>query len=256
MSTLLDPAADYYADLGILATASDDEIKAAFRRGSLRFHPDRNKSPDAETRFKRIAGAYEVLADSSRRLDYDRQRRELLRREQERRENERRWQAQLDLQKQSLDRGQSSFGEPITELLEETILPPEDDGPVWDDRQSRAVLVRMMAALVGRQLQTGVVAVATALAFRGVLQVVSWFDASGQETSVLARFDGLLCDRDAPGYGARGWLIVLAVALVLWLLAGMAMHGDNLLKQANAARSRYRKLTTVGLSDVQKGQTP
>lgn len=245
MSKSLDPAADYYADLGILATATDNEIKAAFRRGSLRYHPDRNKSPDAETRFKRIAGAYEVLSDSARRLDYDRQRRALLQRDQERRENERRWQIQLDLQKQAPGGARSSSGEAITEILEETILPPEDDGPLWDDRQSRVVLIRAMAAIVGRQLQTGVVALATVLAFRGVLHVVSWFNAGGREASVLARFDELLCERDAPGHGARGWLIVLVVALMLWLLAGVAMHGDNLLKQAKDARARYRKHTTA-----------
>jgi molecular chaperone DnaJ len=65
---------DYYEVLGVTRSASDEEIKKAYRRLALKFHPDRN--PDdgaaAEERFKEISEAYQVLADAERRSLYDR----------------------------------------------------------------------------------------------------------------------------------------------------------------------------------------
>jgi curved DNA-binding protein CbpA len=64
---------DYYAILGVPATASDEEMKRAYRRLALRHHPDRNPgNPRAEERFKEISEAYAVLMDPARRLEYDR----------------------------------------------------------------------------------------------------------------------------------------------------------------------------------------
>lgn len=63
---------DYYEVLGVPRTASEEEIRKAFRRLALRYHPDRNKSPEAEERFKEINEAYQVLSDPEKRARYDR----------------------------------------------------------------------------------------------------------------------------------------------------------------------------------------
>ncbi len=63
---------DYYEVLGVPHDADQKAIKDAFRRLALKYHPDRNKSPDAEERFKEIAEAYAVLSDPSKRAQYDR----------------------------------------------------------------------------------------------------------------------------------------------------------------------------------------
>jgi len=64
---------DYYEVLGITPTANDQEIKSAYRRLALQYHPDRNpNNPDAEERFKECSEAYAVLADAEKRARYDR----------------------------------------------------------------------------------------------------------------------------------------------------------------------------------------
>ena len=63
---------DYYKILGVDKTASQDDIKKAFRKLSVKWHPDRNNgSKEAETKFKEIAEAYEVLGDEAKRKEYD-----------------------------------------------------------------------------------------------------------------------------------------------------------------------------------------
>lgn len=62
---------DYYEVLGVSRDADIKAIKDAFRRLALKYHPDRNKSPDAEEKFKEIAAAYAVLSDPKKRADYD-----------------------------------------------------------------------------------------------------------------------------------------------------------------------------------------
>lgn len=63
---------DYYKELGVEKTATDAEIKKAFRTLARQYHPDANSSPDAEERFKKISEAYEVLSDPDKRSKYDR----------------------------------------------------------------------------------------------------------------------------------------------------------------------------------------
>lgn len=62
---------DYYEVLGIPRTATKDEIKSAYRKLALQYHPDRNKSPDAEEKFKEISESYAVLYDDEKRKKYD-----------------------------------------------------------------------------------------------------------------------------------------------------------------------------------------
>ena len=62
---------DYYEVLGVTKSSNPDEIKSQYRKLALKFHPDRNKSPDAQEHFKEISEAYAVLSDSSKRDLYD-----------------------------------------------------------------------------------------------------------------------------------------------------------------------------------------
>ncbi|KAL5249819.1 hypothetical protein ACHWQZ_G018592 [Mnemiopsis leidyi] len=62
---------DYYQVLGINKGASAEEIKKAYKKSALKFHPDKNKSPGAEEKFKEIAEAFEVLSDPQKKEIYD-----------------------------------------------------------------------------------------------------------------------------------------------------------------------------------------
>ena len=63
---------DYYETLGVERGANDEQIRRAFRRKAMEFHPDRNKTPGAEDKFKEINEAYQVLSDQEKRSRYDR----------------------------------------------------------------------------------------------------------------------------------------------------------------------------------------
>jgi DnaJ-class molecular chaperone len=67
----MDSKKTYYEILNVPKTASESEIKKAYRTLSLQYHPDRNKSPDAQSIFQNINEAYETLGDPSRRKQYD-----------------------------------------------------------------------------------------------------------------------------------------------------------------------------------------
>jgi len=64
---------DYYDVLGVAKNASEAEIKSAYRKLALKYHPDKNQDdPSAEDKFKEAAEAYEVLSNSEKRATYDR----------------------------------------------------------------------------------------------------------------------------------------------------------------------------------------
>jgi len=63
--------ADYYETLGVNKGASDQEIKSAYRKQALKWHPDRNKSSEAAAKFKEINKAFEILSDPKKKQMYD-----------------------------------------------------------------------------------------------------------------------------------------------------------------------------------------
>jgi len=64
---------DYYEILGVTKSASADEIKKAYRKVAMQYHPDRNPGDKvAEDKFKEAAEAYEILSDQDKRAQYDR----------------------------------------------------------------------------------------------------------------------------------------------------------------------------------------
>lgn len=62
---------DYYDVIGVSKSATQLEIKRAFRKLAMKYHPDRNKEADAEDKFKEINEAYEILSDEEKRASYD-----------------------------------------------------------------------------------------------------------------------------------------------------------------------------------------
>lgn len=62
---------DYYDILGVPKDATERQIKKAFHKLAMKYHPDKNKSPDAEVKFREIAEAYETLSDDAKRTEYD-----------------------------------------------------------------------------------------------------------------------------------------------------------------------------------------
>ena len=63
---------DYYEVLGVSRGTSEEDIRKAFRKKAMEYHPDRNRNPDAEEKFKEVNEAYQVLIDTQKRSQYDR----------------------------------------------------------------------------------------------------------------------------------------------------------------------------------------
>ena len=63
---------DPYAVLGVSKSATQDEVKKAYRKLAMQYHPDKNKGDKkAEAKFKEISAAYEILGDAKKRKEYD-----------------------------------------------------------------------------------------------------------------------------------------------------------------------------------------
>lgn len=62
---------DYYKILGVSRDATEEQIKKGYRKMALKYHPDKNKSPNAEEKFKEISEAYDVLSDKDKKVVYD-----------------------------------------------------------------------------------------------------------------------------------------------------------------------------------------
>ncbi len=69
--TAMATVTDYYAVLGVAPTASEDEIRSAYRKLARQYHPDVSMAPDAADRFRQVTEAYEILSDAERRQRYD-----------------------------------------------------------------------------------------------------------------------------------------------------------------------------------------
>jgi len=72
MGTTTNVKMDYYEVLSVSRDCSDQELKAAYRKLAMEFHPDRNSAPGAEDKFKQASEAYQVLSDPDKRAAYDR----------------------------------------------------------------------------------------------------------------------------------------------------------------------------------------
>ena len=62
---------DYYEILGVSPSVSPEELRKAYIASSLKYHPDRNSSDDAKSKFQEIANAYSILSDPSKRKEYE-----------------------------------------------------------------------------------------------------------------------------------------------------------------------------------------
>merc|ERR1711983_40702 len=70
-SNICEAKKDYYKTLGLEKGASDKQIKKAFRKLALKYHPDKNPDKDTSKKFREIAEAYDVLRDADKRREYD-----------------------------------------------------------------------------------------------------------------------------------------------------------------------------------------
>lgn len=71
---MVSSSTDYYRELGLDRHATTADIRNAYKRLALRWHPDRNKAKEAEEKFKTIKKAYDVLSDEKLRREYDQER--------------------------------------------------------------------------------------------------------------------------------------------------------------------------------------
>jgi DnaJ-class molecular chaperone len=137
---------DHYEILGVAKTATEDEIKKAYRKLAMKYHPDRNSDAGAEDKFKQIKESYEVLTDPDKRDTYDRSTRP--------RASTRSWDS-ADYFKEAWESKRGDFDD-IDELLRRhSKAYPQDDYSDWGNKVNPDQFVDVNITL--EEAHTGIV---------------------------------------------------------------------------------------------------
>ncbi|CAF0853806.1 unnamed protein product [Adineta steineri] len=131
------PHVDYYKELGINRHATPTDIRTAYKRLALTWHPDRNKAKDAEDKFKKIKQAYDILIDDNQRREYDHRCQQLQQQQQQRQQQQKKntyygSATNMSYGQSKAEKENKPFNFPI---FEQFISPPVDPFEIINDIQ-------------------------------------------------------------------------------------------------------------------------